>query len=362
MEVDYIIVGQGLCGSFLSYYLMQAGKKILVIDESKPFTASKVASGVINPVTGRRIVRTWMIETLQPFALSAYTALGNELGCTLISQRNILDFHPTPQMMLAFAERIPEETEYLRQVAEPSVFDPFFQFYFGIGEINPCYLVDISTLIDRWRAVLLQQNSIWETRFEQDALQLNKEANGGISYNGVKATKIIFCDGCDGAASPFFQLLPYARNKGEAIIASIPDLPRQHVYKQGINLVPWKENLWWIGSTYDWNFTDLLPSAAFHQKVTTQLKLWLKLPFQIEDHIASERPANMERRPFVGFHPQFPSVGLLNGMGTKGCTLAPYFANQLAEYLTQGTPLLPQADVQRFSKILSRGAIPNHLQ
>ncbi|MEJ7679431.1 MAG: hypothetical protein WKG06_16540 [Segetibacter sp.] len=50
----------------------------MIIDKNKPFTASKAASGVINPVTGRRIVRTWRIEELLPFALKAYTELGNE--------------------------------------------------------------------------------------------------------------------------------------------------------------------------------------------------------------------------------------------------------------------------------------------
>ena len=72
MQVDYIIVGQGLCGSFLSWNLMKAGKKVLVIDESKPNSSSKVASGVINPITGRRLVRTWDIETLLPYSLQAY--------------------------------------------------------------------------------------------------------------------------------------------------------------------------------------------------------------------------------------------------------------------------------------------------
>jgi flavin-dependent dehydrogenase len=66
MNVDYIIIGQGISGSFLSRDLLRAGRSVIVIDESKPFTASKVASGVINPITGRRMVRTWEIEKLMP--------------------------------------------------------------------------------------------------------------------------------------------------------------------------------------------------------------------------------------------------------------------------------------------------------
>jgi glycine/D-amino acid oxidase-like deaminating enzyme len=66
------------------------------------------------------------------------------------------------------------------------------------------------------------------------------------------------------------------------------------------------------------------------------------------------RPATLERRPFAGFHPLFPVIGLLNGMGTKGCSLAPYFAHQLADHMIDQKPLLPEADIVRFRKVLSR--------
>ena len=88
MTNDYLVIGQGLCGTFLSYYLLKAGKSVIVIDENKAHTASKVASGVINPVTGRRIVRTWRIEELLPFALKAYKKLENEFGQSLVKQCN----------------------------------------------------------------------------------------------------------------------------------------------------------------------------------------------------------------------------------------------------------------------------------
>ncbi|MFP5042831.1 NAD(P)/FAD-dependent oxidoreductase [Parasediminibacterium sp. JCM 36343] len=361
MEVDYIIVGQGISGSFLSWYLIQAGKKVMVIDQPQPYTASKVASGVINPVTGRRIVSTWMIETLMPFALDAYTNMGETLGANLISQANILDFHPTPQMKLAFEERLPVENKYLRYPDNATAYEQYFNYYFGIGEINPCYLIDVNLLLDNWRKALKTQNALLEETFDINKLvianssPLNTHHSPLTTYNlRLTTKKLIFCDGAAGFNNPYFSLLPYAKNKGEAIITEIKDLPRNNIYKQGINIVPWKDNLWWIGSTYEWDFKDLNPTPAFRAKVEQQLSQWLKLPYTIVDHIASERPANLERRPFVGFHPKHPNIGILNGMGTKGCSLAPYFAKQLADNLVNGTPLLPQADVQRFSKVLSR--------
>jgi hypothetical protein len=40
-------------------------------------------------------------------------------------------------------------------------------------------------------------------------------------------------------------------------------------------------------------------------------------------------------------------------MGTKGCSLAPYFAKQLAENIAQVGSITPEADISRFRKILS---------
>jgi glycine/D-amino acid oxidase-like deaminating enzyme len=350
MQVDTIIIGQGLCGTMLSWNLLKAGKQVLVIDDSIPNSATKVASGVINPVTGRRIVRTWEIELFMPFAVDAYTQLGNELNSPLISQCNILDFHATPQNKIAFTERLAKETEYLR-VPNEQKWDPYFHLLFGVGEIHPCWLIQLQEMLAGWRKTLIAQNTLVEEVFKLEDCAIS---HNSIEWKGIKAKQLIFCEGAEGTNNPFFQLLPYATNKGEALLVSIPDLPRNNIYKQGISMVPWKDNLFWVGSTYEWTYENLNPTKAFLDKTTQQLKNWLKLDYKIVDHIASERPANVERRPFVGFHPIQKNIGVFNGMGTKGCSLAPYFAHQLTRHMLQGEPIHPLADVQRFKNILSR--------
>lgn len=350
MTIDYLIVGQGLCGTFLSYYLLQAGKKIMVIDKSDPFTASKVASGVINPVTGRRIVRTWRIEELLPFAFQAYTNIGKEHQKDLIQQCSVLDFHASLQMKEAFHKRIAEEQEYLHK---PKTFNwnSFFNYHFGFGEIRPCFLVNINLLLTILSKTLKEKEILLDETFSREDCIVNEDH---IIYKNITAEKIICCDGVSGVDNPYFKNLPYAPNKGEAIIAEIPDLPRNYIYKQGISIVPWENSLFWIGSSYEWNFTDAKPTIAYREKVTSQLNYWLKIPFKIIDHIASIRPANMERRPFVGLHPKFAAVGILNGMGTKGASIAPFFAKQLTDYLIEKKPIYADADVKRFEKILAR--------
>src|SRR5882724_8205616 len=98
MKTDVLIIGQGICGTFLSWWLEKAGLSWLVIDEQRLFTASKAAAGLINPVTGRRIVKTWMIDELLPFAKEAYRQIGETLGRPYMEPVSVVDFFPTPQM------------------------------------------------------------------------------------------------------------------------------------------------------------------------------------------------------------------------------------------------------------------------
>jgi glycine/D-amino acid oxidase-like deaminating enzyme len=116
--------------------------------------------------------------------------------------------------------------------------------------------------------------------------------------------------------------------------------------------VPWKDDLFWVGSNYEWTFKDSSPSKTFKEKMVQALDNFLEVPYSIVDHIAGIRPANTERRPFVGVHPSYPSIAICNGMGTKGCSLAPYFSKQLIEYIENGKAIDNEADIKRFESIL----------
>jgi glycine/D-amino acid oxidase-like deaminating enzyme len=350
MNVDVIIIGQGICGTMLSWYLERAGISFVVIDESKPFTASKAAAGIINPVTGRRIVKTWMIDELMPFAWKEYQSLQNELNTELIAEKKIIDFFPSPQMRQAFLKRFEEDQQYLGKPDDEKEWNHYFNYEFGWGEIHPVYLVDVQRLLFLYRKKLSEQQQLIEDRFIPDQLIISENK---IHYKDIFADKIIFCDGMGSADNNFFKGLPFAPNKGEALIIEA-DLPPENIYKKGINIVPWKENLFWVGSSYQWEFKDDQPTELFLQKTEALLKQWLKSIFKIMDHFASVRPATLERRPFLGFHPQYQSIGIMNGMGTKGCSLAPYFARELTQHLLTNSPIMPEADIRRFARILAK--------
>lgn len=349
MQVDFLIIGQGLSGTFLSYYLLQSGARIAVIDNEASNSASRVAGGVINPVTGRRVVNTWRIDDLLPFASNAYSNIGTLLKIPVYKTGAVYDFHASLQMKQAFESRLGEESKYICN-EEPAE-SHLFHYQYGVGKIAPSLIVDLPALLPAWKNYLKQNNYIINDYFNWDLCVVQ---NNSVTYKDISAGKIIFCDGIASASHPYFKHLPFALNKGQAIVADIPGLPVNNVYKQGITLVPWQRNKVWIGSTYEWNYENVLPTPDFRQTVEIQLNRWLKLPYKIMDHIAAVRPASLERRPFVGMHPKYTEVGILNGMGTKGCSLAPFFAYQLTQKLLYNTPIWPEADIARFTKTLHR--------
>src|SRR5688572_21919724 len=113
MQVDVLIIGQGLCGTHLSWWLHQEGKSFVVLDDNNENSASKVAAGIINPVTGRRYVYSWMIDTVMPFAFDTYMAMSQYLEVDIIRPKSIIDFFPSPQMREAFVTRITEDDTFL---------------------------------------------------------------------------------------------------------------------------------------------------------------------------------------------------------------------------------------------------------
>jgi glycine/D-amino acid oxidase-like deaminating enzyme len=353
MRVDFIVVGQGLAGTWLSYFLLNEGASILVVDGNaglKP--ASSAASGLINPITGKRLARQAMAEQLLPFAAEAYAEMESQLGLGLSETIPIHTFFSSAEEADFFEKKANASHGDLLHFGSRVEGDEHFTAPCGNGSIYPAQLINLQALLAGWREQLKARNALREEAFDWDACALTENS---ARYKDIEARAVIDCCGAATAYGPYFQALPFALNKGEAIIADIPGLPREAVYKHAhLSIVPWQEGRFWIGSTFDWDFTDALPTAAFREKATSILEQWLRLPVYFEAHFAAIRPATVTRDAFMGMHPRHPALGILNGFGSKGCMLAPFLAHNFTQHLLRGEPLLPQADVARYARVLSR--------
>ena len=87
---DYIIVGGGIAGSLLAYRLSEEGKSIILIDNDSPKAAWKVAGGVWNAISFKRLLKGWMADEMTAEAQLFYQELQDKLGLSFYESKDIV--------------------------------------------------------------------------------------------------------------------------------------------------------------------------------------------------------------------------------------------------------------------------------
>ncbi|MEJ7659256.1 MAG: hypothetical protein WKG07_06320 [Hymenobacter sp.] len=103
-----------------------------------------------------------------------------------------------------------------------------------------------------------------------------------------------------------------------------------------------------MGATYRWPPFSENPDDGDQRELAGRLAGLTALPFSVVGERRGVRPAVRDRRPLLGRHPALPWLSLFGGFGSKGVSLAPRLAAQLADYLDQGDALWPEADLARY--------------
>ena len=344
----FLIIGQGLAGSLLAHFLLANDCEVKVIDQFSKYAASQVAAGIINPITGRRFVKSWKIDTLLPFARQTYKKLEEELGVSLYTERNIIRSlfnHREESDWLLRADEPPYQAYMAEEPALGNYAESTVPVY-AYGEVLGGAQVHVAKFTEQYRQKLHAMNCMSEHNFEYDQLQL--EANS-VVYQGERFDQLIFCEGHRAVANPYFNYLPFGGAKGEVLIVRIPQMNYQKLLKHRVFIVPIEKDLYWIGATYNWTFKDEQPSQEGFQFLKERLSDFLQIPFEIVEHKAAIRPTVKDRRPFLGLHPQFPSLAIFNGLGTKGASLGPYWAAHFVQFLLQNADLDSAVDIKRFA-------------
>ena len=149
---------------------------------------------------------------------------------------------------------------------------------------------------------------------------------------------IIDCRGYQTAFDQSWQFIPFRQNKGEVLRVKITDPPSAGVYIKDCILVPLQDGTWWAGAHNSWTDHSPFPTTAGKESLENALNKLLSSSYKILDHQAAFRPAIRDRAPVVGRHPHLQRYYLLNGLGTKGYSLAPYHALMLADHILNENP------------------------
>ncbi len=328
---DYLIIGQGLAGTLLSYQMHKAGIKHLVVDHVQEGAASRAAAGLINPIVIKRMVKTWQADVFFPFAVNTYRELEVFLKMPC--------FHPKPILKLLGSEdpvfwqhQIAKHdlSAYASLSAATDVWPPLIKAPFGVGLITQAARLDMTTLLNAYRLFLKNEGLLVDAVFRDEDLVVDQQA---VAWKGIRARKVIFCRGAWDAGSSFFQHLKFRNTKGELLDVEIPRWKSDHLVSRGVFVMPVGNGHFKIGATYAHHWEDLSPSAEKKAELLSKWSAISDAALVIKRQITGIRPTLADRRPVIGFLKQYPQVGLFNGLGSRGGLMAPYLAREWVRLL-----------------------------
>lgn len=338
MSVDFLIVGQGLAGSLLAWELILRGYKIVVIDNGKE-SASQVAAGLINPVTGMRLVKSAEVDVLLPVAKQYYLQLSR-----FFQQ----DFYVEKPMFrrLSSNNELKQAQKRLNQSGYHSYFGDIYSPpkkladwvspYGFIEQKQTGYLLT-RPLLNCLKTFFIGQGCYQTAKFQAEDVQLMPV----LCWKDITPKRIIFCEGFQATQNPWFSWLPFQPVKGEILTLMHQSQLPDYILNYGNWLIPLNDNLFRIGATFDHKTLDNLPTRQGKSALLTALHSALSPlpPFTLTGHQANVRPCTLDKQPFIGIHPHYPQLAIFNGFGAKGSLQIPYYSQRFADSLSLGLPM-----------------------
>lgn len=314
------IIGQGLAGTCLGLELLKRQVPFRIVDPGEG-GSTRVAAGMINPLTGKRFEPSWRIEMFHPLAVEFYQDLEQQFGEKI--------WHPMPVMRLASTEKewtkisskleLPQTQRWLSAEVEVKAPDGF------AGHV----ILEGGGWLDTRRFLELSRE-----RFKQaGVLEVGRDDDG----QPIPEEKIL-CEGAQGLVQN--QLGNHRCAKGE-ILTVVADWPEDCI-KVGAGgwLIPIGNGRFRVGSTYEWEQLDGLPTEHGIQRISEIIAKLGGAHFQIVDHVAGVRPILRRSQPLIG--KTEAGDWFFNGLGSKGTLYAPQMAKILADWIYEG--VIPDQD------------------
>lgn len=337
-----LVVGQGIAGGMLAWTLHRRGAQVHIVDAGLPGRSSTVAAGILNPITGKRFVKSWRYDEFYQTAESTYRSIGTSLGISIWTEQPMLRLLGSAEEANNWSTRcaLDDYADHMAETRSAGSWAPYVKPGFYTGLIKKAARVHFDLLLDAWRKWAQQ-----EGLFSNNIIDYPEIEKLSATYDAI-----VCCEGFRGGENPYFPDLPWQIAKGEALLirlAESPDAVLDEMLKKTMTLVPYGRNLFWAGGSYQWHYPDLEPSAGEREYILRHLNEMLAVPFEIVGHLAGIRPTVKDRRPLLGQSKVNNKVFIFNGMGTKGALLAPFWAKHFSDYLTRGEALDPEVDISR---------------
>ncbi len=327
-EAEFLILGRGLAGTCLALRLAMQGRSFRILASAQTASASSKAAGLMNPVTGRRMALTWNFAEVWPEAVNfyaeAYLLLTGKPGSFLQKRKIRKVLHSTEEMNFLEAKSAWAGYGDLVKITPADPESSIHQQQCGWAEIDAGYRLDVPVFLRLALEYFQQKNQVIEAEFFPEMLH---PSEAGWEIDGRNYAFVILCL---GLGCPWIGPDLWAVKGQVFVLRGLPDWGSE-VRKTEHFLIPVDDNLVLAGSTYEREFDHLLPDSRGLEIILDSLKPEIKAKVQIETSWAGLRPTSKDRRPVI--QEVQPQLYAINGLGTKGVSLAPFAAGQLLSIL-----------------------------
>lgn len=348
MEYDFLIIGQGLAGTALGFRLQEKGKSVLLLDLPQKNMSSRIAAGLYNPVTGKKMVKTWKGEVLFPELIRFYEHLEQVTGKSFLIKK------PIYRPFLS----IEEQNEWMGHSGDSQI-GPFVNQIFTESQSPKLFDAVGGVLLNfsGWLNIneyLDGMSDYFGSNLKNEEFLENEliYKGGKWNYRDDQFSGVIYCNGLGAKDSKFFNFLPFAPVKGEILEVKQSFNPEM-ILNRGVFRVPLGKDVFRVGSTYTWHDLDQGPTESAKIELLDKLSHLVNEEVQeVLSHKHGIRPATKDRKPFLGKHPSQESVYIFNGFGAKGVSLVPYFSQEMVNFILENEPLSPEVDIARYFKYI----------
>ncbi|MFA6961082.1 MAG: FAD-dependent oxidoreductase [Opitutaceae bacterium] len=323
MRAPLLIVGQGLAGTLLGHACEQADVDFEIVDAGHSGAASRVGAGIINPITGQRIVKSRGIDALRQPALEMYREVEAVLGVPLVRMMRVRRLFRDDDERRVFAAKS------VRGELAPYAGEADSEGFW----IESALRVDTAALIAAARVRWLAAGRLREVRI-------------GLPEALARYEKVIACTGADSDGGRAWGGVTCVRATGEILRVAVAGLAPDVILNRGHWVLPTAAGEARVGATYVRGAGDA--EAARVELERSAVDLLGGRDFTVSAQESGVRVTTPDRMPLVGYAPQEPRLGVINGLGSKGALLGPWLARQWVDRLTSGQGFTAEIDVARF--------------
>ena len=367
----------------MAWQASQRGLEVAVIDDPTPSSSSRVAAGLVTPITGDRLALSWRWSEFYPVCNALYEYAQRSTATDfwhVAAAWRVFQSDPERERFFHrwWSEEGNREMKANGITLEPMPAEQLLPIHAPRGGFSmwPAGRLDTRAYLDA-TAKHFRSKDRWFP-FQLDCDEDLELAPGHVRVPrlGLQGGKVVLCQGIAARTNRWFTELPLHPARGDilelATDASIPAVVHHEAWVVPVQSASEPNDhsrcrRILVGATYDrqcldtsvdhstargfrnellqrWNnmLSAANPSAGIHdQNDRDDLNGSYKFEVGVLGHLAAVRPASYDRHPLIGPHPTEPNLFCLNGLGSKGSLMAPQLANLLLDCMLENRIIEP---------------------